>query len=180
MSVKQNKDHVIEKCLKCGVMNRIPAHPPHKRAICGICKSDLPDPYRIQVNHLNFELLPHGKWDISEVIAYYRVESKHFKNELQGLSFQEDRLTAINGLRPSECYVGKESWLGYIAFRFSGTTKTVLECPFEGNATYILTGDWKKLVRYSKKEIRDYYPHRYIKIVHKNDWVSRIERALRI
>ena len=46
-------------------------------------------------------------------------------------------------LAPLRCYIGNESWDGYVVFEFRDSNSVVLECPFEGNATYILPADWK-------------------------------------
>lgn len=54
----------------------------------------------------------------------------------------------------------------------------VLECPIEGNAIYVLAGNWKRLVNYTKGEIREGFSNQYHKVVHKGEWLSRIRQAL--
>src|SRR5882724_5108944 len=49
-------------------------------------------------------------------------------------------------LRPAKCYIGNELWDGYVVFEFGSTKNVVLECPVEGNATYVLSGEWKCMV----------------------------------
>jgi hypothetical protein len=41
-------------------------------------------------------------------------------------------------LGPLRCYIGKDFWSGYVVLEFSASDCVVLECPFEGNATYVL------------------------------------------
>ena len=50
--------------------------------------------------------------------------------------------------------------------------------PWEGNATYVLTGDWKRMVGHSKAYLRQEYPNSYTKVVHKGDWLDRVRYAL--
>ena len=60
----------------------------------------------------------------------------------------------------------------------SESGRVVLECPVEGNATYVLSGDWKKMVGHSKFYLRTNFSHNYTKIVHKGDWLARVKTAL--
>jgi hypothetical protein len=41
-----------------------------------------------------------------------------------------------------------------VVFEFGYSRRVVLECPIEGNATYILSGNWKKQVGHSKLYLR--------------------------
>ena len=77
-----------------------------------------------------------------------------------------------------KCYIGNELWDGYVVFEFGGTKKVVLECPVEGNATYVLSGDWKRMVGHSKAYLRQEFPNSCTKIVHKGDWLDRIRYSL--
>ena len=82
-------------------------------------------------------------------------------------------------LAPLRCYIGNESWDGYVVFEFRDSNSVVLKCPFEGNATYILPADWKIMAGHTKDEIRRIFENRYTKVVHKGDWLSRIRVTLR-
>ena len=178
----------IEVCPKCTQKNRIKPHSLRLKPVCHICKSDLPDPFRlgeeiwegegIHLRRFAFELLPPGKWDIEMLIKHFEREAAHLPFEINKGDLQPHRLREIKKLEPEECYIGTEGWLGYVVFTFKHSAKVVLECPIEGNATYVLKGNWKPMVRNSKKELRSRYPHRYKKIVHKGDWFSRIRSAL--
>lgn len=179
----------VEVCSECSQKNRIRPHSLRYKPVCGRCRADLPDPFRIgeevwlyeediPTQRLSFELLPPGSWDIDDVIAHYRREESNLPDDLQGRAIEWRRLTNIKSLRPSKCYIGTEMWLGYTLFEFAYTTKVVLECPIEGNATYIIWGNWKPMVRHTKQHLRDNYPNRYVKVVHKGDWLDRIRDAL--
>jgi hypothetical protein len=87
------------------------------------------------------------------------------------------RLATIESLKPAKCYVGETMWEGYVLFEFDDST-SVLEKPFHGNATYVLSGDWKALVRKSKRNLRD-LPEEATAVNHVGDWLSRIVRVRR-
>lgn len=54
----------------------------------------------------------------------------------------------------------------------------MLECPLEDNATYVLWGDWKSMIGYSKGDIKRKFESRHTKIVHKGEWLHRIREAI--
>lgn len=137
-----------------------------------------PKPVEFVADRLPFVLLPPGKWDITHVIEHYRKVSHDLPNGFKGRKLDWSRLEEIASLSPVRCHVGKESWLGYVVFEFAYSDRVVLECPFEGNATYILSDDWKSMVGYSKAEIREEFADCYTKVVHKGDWLYRIREAL--
>jgi hypothetical protein len=188
--MKASDSYPIESCPKCSQRNRIRPHSLRFKPICGNCRTDLPDPYRvgeeiwwyennIPVKRLAFELLPPGSWSIDDVIAYYRREAAYFPTDLSGRAIEWQRLSGIKTLRPKECYIGTDSWLGYVVFTFGYTKRVVLECPIEGNATYVLSGNWQSMVRRTKRELREDYPNQYIKVVHKGHWLGRVQNSLR-
>jgi hypothetical protein len=164
-------------CARCGEQVRedckglhsLNCHPSNKQ----------PQSLHVPVHRLSFTLLPPGEWDIRHVIEHYRNESHSFPRGLLGRQIDNSRLVKIASLRPVRCYIGKESWSGYVVFEFSTSKCVVLECPFEGNATYVLSGDWKTMVRHSKVEMRRRFAHSYERIVHKGDWLSRIRSTIR-
>jgi hypothetical protein len=130
----------------------------------------------VPVERLSFELLPPGTWDIEHVITYYRREAHRMPPDLA----DPERFEAIKSLRPAKCYVGTELWLGYVLFEFSKSSRVVLEKPFKGNATYVLWGDWRRMVGHTKLDLRTRFPQNNTKIVHrdKGNWLARIKAAL--
>ena len=133
----------------------------------------------LQVDRFPFELLPPGNWKIDEVVEHYkRVSSTRCSFGQREIDFS--RIKAIETLRPSRCYVGKECWLGYVAFEFHENGGVVLECPVKGNATYILTGNWKSMISLSKAEIRDEYRGFYQRVIHSDSWLQSLRTALRL
>jgi len=133
----------------------------------------------VLVRHLPFTLLAPGTWDMRQVVEYYRKAAENRGNGWGNGEFDPSRLEKIASLRPSQCYVGKESWHGYIVFEFANTDRVVLECPIEGNAIYVLSGNWKLMINHTKAELRTEYGHLCMRIVHKGTWLTRIQQTLR-
>jgi hypothetical protein len=136
----------------------------------------------IPVERFLFRLLPPGTWSIEDVIAHYRQEAECHPGSAWVQEFDESRLLAIRSLKPAKCYVGEEQWRGYVVFEFGGSDRVALECPRKGNATYILWGDWKRMVAYPKSYIWEQFPQNYRRIIHGDEgrWLARTERALRL
>ena len=127
-----------------------------------------------------FRFLPPGELDIQEIIIHYRAEADKSRTNVSGRGIQLERLTKLNSLRPDRCAVGTDGWRGYIVFEFALVKqRVILECPVEGNATYVLFGDWRNMVGYSKLYLRTHYSDRCTRIVHKGDWLSRVKAALK-
>lgn len=165
------------RCSECGV------HVPEDAMARHFQKFHQPDAQpispRVPTGRFPFALLPPGEWDIQDVKEHYRKQSRNFPIGLGGRQIDWSRLEEIETLRPVRCHVGKESWLGYVVFEFLSSDRVVLECPIEGNATYILSGDWEAMVGHTKAELRREYGMRSTKVVHKGDWLDRIREALR-
>ena len=132
----------------------------------------------LEITRLPFRLLPPGKWDVERVIHSYREVNKA-SSAWGGPNLDLERLAALVSLGPTRCYVGTELWSWYVLFEFDEFNAGVLECPYEGNATYIIRGPWKNVVSHTKRELREEFAERCTKIVHKNDWLQRIRLALR-
>ena len=132
----------------------------------------------VAIRRVPFELLPPGSWDIEDVIAHYRNAAKNPGPALKGKVIQWNRLRELGRLHPKTCYVGKEGWDGYIVFEFANSLRAALECPIEGNATYIVSGNWMKKAGHSKLYLRTRCREFRARVFHRGDWLSRIEAAL--
>ena len=83
------------------------------------------------------------------------------------------RLEAMSaGLTQMDGRFGTKQWLGYIVFEFAWSKSAVLECPIEGNATYVLSGDWNRMHGVTKSQLRMQFSHHYTKVVHKGEWLG--------
>jgi hypothetical protein len=125
------------------------------------------------VAHFPFRLLPPGVWDVGHIREYYSNEARHW---LGGRSVDDERLRKIERLKPSRCSVGTEGQLGYILFEFPWSRAVVLECPVEGNATYILWGDWHGMLRLTKSELRR--KPNCLRVIHTGRSFGRVIAAL--
>lgn len=128
-----------------------------------------------------FRLLPPGSWDVDTVISHYRramagAGGRHGKNR-----FEARRIEMLKRLSPTSCWVGEEGWRGYIVFGFIGSERVVLECPVRNNATYIISGDWTRMVGHSKTYLLATHPDRCTKVIHRDnwdDWLGQVRRAV--
>lgn len=122
-------------------------------------------------------LLPPGSLD--EAIGKYRAllhsPSHVFWEEID----DPKRLRRINSLgKVSRRYIGIRGWKGYWVFEFENSKVVVLECPRTGNATYVLRGNWRKMVDHTKAELRSEFRHLSQQIIHKCNWENRVRRAV--
>jgi hypothetical protein len=122
-----------------------------------------------------FVLLPPGHWEFQTVFDHYRKKSSSasFDQELDW-----KRIEQIKLLKPILRHVGVKAWLGYAVYEFPYSNRIVLETPIKGNATYVLSGDWQKMIYRSKAELRLEYVDRYTKVVHRGQWIQRVRAAL--
>jgi hypothetical protein len=93
---------------------------------------------------------------------------------------QWPRISALKSLGPAKCYLGEEQWFGYVVFEFARSDRVVLECPVEGNAIYVLWGDWKSMVTHTKRNVWTHFSQNYRRIVHKGKWLALTRRALKL
>lgn len=127
------------------------------------------------VRQLPFDLLPPGRWSFDQVLEHYRQVSSGGNNR-GDRRIDYSRLEAIRLLSPSLCWVGKRAWKGYVTFEFPHHRGVVLECPITGNATYVIGGDWKRMISLTKAEIRGGY-HSYERVNHTAHWLKNLKRA---
>jgi hypothetical protein len=140
---------------------------------------DAEEPGEPIVRELPFTLLPPGSSDVDALMDHYRRQAAlQPRNEDQAIDWE--RLRMIASLRPETCYVGTDRWTGYVLFEFSTTGRSVLECPVEGNATYVLSGDWRPMIGLTKQALRRAYPDRCVRIIHreKANWLNGVRTAV--
>lgn len=166
-------------CPECGVSVREDKLERHLRNRHGSESDESPSGVPgIPVRQLPFELLPPGSWDIERVINHFRREAHNLPTGLSGRKIQWTRLRELKSLKPTRCYIGTELWLGYVLFQFKNSIRVVLECPIEGNATYVLSGNWKSMVQHTKTYLQGNFPRHCWKVVHKGEWLKRVRQSL--
>jgi len=132
----------------------------------------------LPLEYLPFELLPSESYGVNELISHLQREMSKQPHSYRERAIDSTRLIQIKTLMPDMCYIGTEEWGGYILFEFTSKDKVILECPIEGNATYILSGDWNQMVKHSKYHLRKNYTDRCMRIIHKGNWLDRVRDAL--
>jgi len=126
-----------------------------------------------------FVVLPAGHWNFREVFDYYRRNSVSHPRRFFEQVFDWNRIEQLAKLEPNLRHFGVKAWFGYAVYEFSYSHRVVLECPIEGNATYIISGEWKEMIHKTKAELRSKYANQCTRVVHVGDWLDRVSEALR-
>jgi hypothetical protein len=123
---------------------------------------------------VNWEILPPGDWPVDEssVASLFAGKSSN--------AFIPKRLIAAVKLSPFEIVSGRSEFNDYLCFRFRNNTKVLLESPYEGNAAYVLRGDWETLSKKPKLELLNIYSEFCERIIHgpSGNWKYEIKRSL--
>ena len=127
-------------------------------------------------HRLSFVLLPSGR--IRDAVEQFRSLSRTHRQSLNDAVFDWGRLEKVESFGKAAHYVGLKLWKGYVVFQFEDSDSVVLECPLTGNATYVLRGDWKKMVLATKAELRFDYRELTVRIFHNARWENRVRRAM--
>lgn len=123
-----------------------------------------------------FVLLPAGS--LFDAIDFYRKLPRRHSHSLVDAKFDWSRLEQIESFNPIARYVGLKSWKGYVVFEFQHSDRVILECPKAGNATYILSGEWRGLISATKAELRSEYRHLVTRIIHTSDWQRHVKQTV--
>lgn len=124
---------------------------------------------------LPWKVLPPGEIGHVELIEHYERLKKaapHRKYDLR-------RLRKMLSLSPNQCFVGIDKFRGYVVFTFGGTDRVILENPREGNAVYVLRGDWQQLSKLTKQELLSRHADSTTRVIHRGSWFARLRRQLR-
>lgn len=136
----------------------------------------LPD---IGTAQFSFVILPPGHvWDYRTVFEHYQHLSRAHNFEHTAIDWT--RIEKIQKhLKAKLKGFGVKGWFGYAVYEFPYTKRIIVECPVEGNATYILWGDWQNKVLLTKGELRHRYPNEHIRVIHQGDWIEDVSSALK-
>lgn len=129
-----------------------------------------------RIREVNWEILPPGHWPIDESSISYIFAGKSEKKRI------DERLFEASKLNPIEIIMGKNEFNEYLCYRYRNTDKILLESPYEGNAAYILEGNWELLSRKTKYELLNIYAEFCERIIHgqSGNWKYEIKRSLRL
>lgn len=126
-------------------------------------------------NRLSWILLPPGEHPFLEILRHLEA----LRKSRPTLRYDKTRLERICELSPSATYVGAEEFSGYVVFYFEEALTAVLDCPFWGNAIYLIRSEWETLSRLSKAELLTKHTQTVRRIIHSGDWFERLRRNLR-
>ena len=136
------------------------------------------------------DLLPTGRWPITRMVnweilppGYWPVDESSVANLFAGQSSKTlipARLSAAKALDPIDIVIGKSEFSEYWCFRFRDNNKVLLESPYDGNAAYVLRGDWETLSKKTKRELLNIYSDFCERIIHgqSGNWKYEIKRSL--
>lgn len=131
-----------------------------------------------QALKFSFVLLPPGNGGLRDTIERYKKLSRAQTQNLFDADFDWERLETIERFNPIARYVGARLWKGYVVFEFQQSDRVILECPKTGNATYILKGEWRKMVSATKAELRSEYRLFTTRITHTSGWETHVRQAV--
>jgi predicted RNA-binding Zn-ribbon protein involved in translation (DUF1610 family) len=126
---------------------------------------------------LPFEILPPGPFDFR---THLERKAKIARSSSRlGPLYKWVRLHEIEKIDGKMTHCGKKAWLGYCVYEFPNSRQVVLESPVKGNATYVLSSEWKNMIHLHKAEIRNEYRGKYVRVLHTGDWLRRVDHAVR-
>lgn len=158
------------------------------RAGAGAKAFDPPRELREITQKLPFHVLPSGAWDLDSLVARCRQAAVQHRLIRSGDEFEPQRLKRLLGayekekLRPHQCWIGLDKWIGYVVLEFPWTRNVVVECPIRGHATYILAGDWRAKLCHTRAYLRAKMWEECTRVMHRGDWSgweSGVRAALR-
>jgi hypothetical protein len=127
------------------------------------------------ISIMNWYILPPGFWPTST------EEVERVLPRKSGVGYCPDRILHAESLKPFEIGRGNGDFERYFCFRYEFTSKVLLESADDGNAAYILGGDWKALSRKTKYELIQFHSSDIERVFHRYDspWRSNIKNALK-
>jgi hypothetical protein len=126
---------------------------------------------------LRWKVLPPGEVQTDTINRHFQSAKKRFPKK----PFDDTRLKKVITLKPSKAYVGTDEFDGYIVFLFPGCHFAVLECPWFGNALYMLCGDWNALSKLSKSDLLGRHSTHARRIIHdeNGNWFKRLKLEIK-
>jgi len=134
--------------------------------------------------------LRHSGWEITRKVpwkflppGFWPVDESSVANLFAGKSEKQmipERLISAVNLSPFEIVRGESEFNEYLCFRFRNNNKVLLESSYEGNAAYVLRGDWETLSKKSKWELTNIYSDFCERIIHgpSGNWKLKIKERL--
>ena len=129
---------------------------------------------RIYRRMLDWIILPPGENWSKKIREYY----ENLFSKRPEIRFDYTRLDKIEALNPDYLVLGQNGFDGYRIYYFKVLETAVLESPEVGNAIYIIKENWEFLSRLSKKELREQYFQKIVRVTHAGDWFGKLKKRL--
>jgi hypothetical protein len=138
-------------------------------------------PITFKSTKLNWKLLPVEKMSFHQLKQFLEGTFKFRNDEIDELKMRK-LISLYDDYHENyrECYCGLDDFDGYFVLYFTDIKTAILDCPKENHAIYILGEDWETLSRLSKFQLRNSYPNKTKRIIHKGDWFERLKAYLRM
>jgi hypothetical protein len=125
------------------------------------------------IERVNWKLLPKGE-GLGDA---FRNHLEGVRRQTRGKQYDPGSLDKNWTLRPERIFVGQDEFDGYYVFVFEKYPVAVLECPWVGNALYLISKDrWVALSRLSKSSLLDSDCRDVERLIHgpSGDWFDRL------
>jgi hypothetical protein len=131
----------------------------------------------LSFEQVKWQLLPEGEPLNQSINRYLIAAKRRYPHKI----YEDSRITQIISLKPNKAYIGKSEFDGYIVFLFNYSPYAVLECPWFGNALYLLKKDnWASLSKFTKSTLLHHQSRHTQRIIHDPDgnWIRRLKRQI--
>lgn len=143
---------------------------------CEVLSKDLKSYVLKNLQRLNWEILPPGKWPWNKIKEKILPIIKQTNRQKQVVI--EYRLKVITKFNPEFSAIGRAGFRGYLIFGFPEKNIYALESLFTGNATYIFEENWEYLSKLTKAEILKESLQKD-RIIHRKKWDHHINDLLK-
>lgn len=143
---------------------------------CEVLSKDLKSYVLKNLQRLNWEILPPGKWPWNKIKDKILPIIKQTNRQKQIVI--EYRLKVITKFNPEFSAIGRAGFRGYLIFGFPEKNIYALESLFTGNATYIFEKNWEYLSKLTKTEILKESLQKD-RIIHRKKWDHHINDLLK-
>jgi len=145
-----------------------------KRLLRDLLNSDDWPRFKQKIRKLPWVILPGGEADWQLLLNHAHQNALRLSERV----LQPERLRLLHQRQPSEIYTGSREFEGYYVFVFKRSGKAVFECPWKGNAAFVVEGQWMALSQLTKSQLEN-RPEAE-RIIHSSSghWKNRLLTAL--
>lgn len=126
------------------------------------------------VTQYQWESVPPGENPVDAIARSF----KEWHQRNPRAAYDEGRIEKARSLKPKRGFTGKRGFDGYFIYAFDYTEKMIMECPFYGNAIFVLgpSLEPERWLQMKKQEIME-HPEA-TRIPHREGWFDRVKEEL--